>query len=81
MWLLELHIAISVLCLITFTGFSRIFRDKILSNGWIDGEIKKSGIKRWLIFFVPLLNLLMITVLFVMIIKTKQEVDEMTKEV
>lgn len=35
MWLIKLHIAFSVLCLVTFLGFRTVFRDAIKQNGWI----------------------------------------------
>ena len=55
MWLLKLHFAISVLCLITFIGFREVFREQILKNGYIPA--KKKRISGYLIFFVPILNI------------------------
>ena len=79
MWLLELHFAISVLCLVAFLGFKPIFKDKIIENGWFNDSIKGKGCNpfKWLAFFVPLLNILMIVCMFIMVVGKKEDFDKM----
>lgn len=79
MWLLKLHFAISILCLITFIGFRAVFKEQVKQNGWINKEQKKN-IFAWLGFFVPILNVLMVLLLFVMILLKKEEFEKMKEE-
>ena len=64
MWLLKLHFAFSVLCLITGFGFFALCRDEILKHGWIDPEKKNGRITVLLWFFVPLLNVFLVVLIF-----------------
>jgi len=66
MWLIRLHIAISILCLITFIGFKSVCKETIRNNGWLSDK-KKKNVFAWLVFFVPIMNILMVLILFLMI--------------
>ncbi|MBS6180541.1 MAG: hypothetical protein KH921_07110 [Erysipelotrichaceae bacterium] len=78
MWLLKLHFSISILCLLTFIGFRKVFREQILKNGYIPA--KKKYISGYFIFFVPLLNLGSVLVLFIMISIKKKDLDRWCEE-
>lgn len=81
MWLLKLHFSISVLCLITFIGFREVCRQNIKDNGWHNGEEKKKQqISGYLIFFVPIMNVLAVIVEFVIISMKKEDFDKMREE-
>ena len=75
MWLLKLHLAFSILCILTFVGFSTVFKETIRNNGYAVSENKKQ-ITAYLMFFVPLLNILAVIVLLVMVGVKKEELDE-----
>lgn len=75
MWLLKLHFAFSILCILTFIGFSKVFKETIKNNGYAVSENKKQ-ITAYLMFFVPLLNILAVIVLLVMVGVKKEELDE-----
>lgn len=80
MWLLRLHIAFSILCLLTFLGFRLVFKEKIKENGYgKDGKKKHIVSVIWL-FFVPILNLFLVIALFFMITKTKSDMEELVKQ-
>lgn len=72
MWLIKLHIAVSILCLITFIGFWVVCKETIKSNGWLS-DAKKGSVLVYLAFFVPIMNVLMVLVLFLMIGMKKEE--------
>lgn len=78
MWLLELHLAVSVLCIITFYGFVKVYKEQLKENGWLNSEIKK-GVSKYIIFFVPLMNVLSVLLLLVMIITKKEDLEDMRK--
>lgn len=77
MWLLKFHLAVSILCWMTFVGFRTVFKDTIVKNGYQSSEKKKRV--HW-IFFVPLLNVGVVLVLLVMITMTKKELDKWIEE-
>lgn len=78
MWLLKLHFSISVLCLITFIGFKEVFKQSVKDNGWIDDETKKKKkLSGYLIFFVPILNVLVVILEFMMISVKKKDFEQM----
>jgi hypothetical protein len=79
MWLLKLHLAFSILCILTFVGFSTVFKETIKNNGYAISENKKQ-ITAYLMFFVPLLNILAVIVLLVMISVKKEDLDELIKD-
>ena len=79
MWLLRFHFAISVLCLITFIGFRAVYKDSIKENGWIDDK-KPKKMSAWLMFFVPLMNVLFVACLFMMILVKKQDFEKKCEE-
>ena len=76
MWLLKLHFVISVLCMITFIGFSKVCKEVIIKNEWLE-EKKKKKFSAYLAFFVPLMNVFMIAALFMMIGMKKEDFDKM----
>ena len=78
MWLLKLHLATSILYLITFIGFSRVYGEQIKENGW--GKRNKGMISFYLIFLVPILRFLILIMLFVMIGMTKDEFYKIGEE-
>lgn len=81
MWLLRLHFAISVLCLITFMGFGKVCKEQIKANGWVNGENKKkSDIVKYLGFFVPFMNVLLVLIIFFMIGTNKSDYEKTIKE-
>lgn len=77
MWLLKLHLAVSILCWLTFMGFRTVFKDTIIKNGYQSSEKKKKV--HW-IFFIPLLNVGVVLVLLVMISMTKENLDKWMEE-
>lgn len=81
MWLIRLHIAISILCLITFLGFGKVFKETIRNNGWLLDKKEKVKLVAWLVFFVPIMNILMVLVMFLTIGMKKADFEELTKEI
>ena len=79
MWLLKLHIAISILCLLTFCGFRTVFKEVLEQNGYLK-EKKKPTMTGWLVFFIPILNVATVVVLFVCITMTKEELTKWCEE-
>lgn len=81
MWLLKLHIAFSVLCLLTFYGFLKISRDTIKRNGYgEENKKKKSSLSIAWVFFVPFLNVMALISLLIMIGTKKEELDKWKAE-
>lgn len=81
MWLLKLHFSISVLCLVTFIGFVKVFKQQIKINGWANGEEKnKKSIFKYFIFFVPIMNIMAVIIMFVMISVKKKDFEQMCEE-
>ena len=81
MWLLKLHFSVSVLCLLTFLGFGKVFKDTIINNGYSNvRDNKQTKLTSWLLFFVPLLNIGSVVTLFVMIGMKKEDLDKWTEE-
>lgn len=79
MWLLKLHFAISILILITFWGFRWACKEQLIKNGWIDKN-KKKKIPNYLLFCVPILNIVLLIAFFVMVGVTKEEFEKMKEE-
>ena len=80
MWILKLHFAISILLLITFYGFSKVCKDIVRKNGWLE-EKKKKNLFAWLVFFVPIMNIFIVILLFMMILVKKEDFEELTEYV
>lgn len=80
MWLLRLHFAISVLCLLTFVGFKHVMKDAIKENGYTSDDKKKKGVLSYWIFFIPIMNILVIIMLFVMISTKKNDLNKWVEE-
>ena len=79
MWLLELHIAASILLMITCIGLANMFKEKLKKNGWYSGK-GKGTLLTYLYFFVPLINIFITIVIILMISKTREEYDEFLKD-
>ncbi len=79
MWLLKLHFSISVLCLLTFLGFRKVFKEQIKENGYGLNQ-NKNIFSFILFFFVPILNVLMIISLFLMILVKKTDLDDVIRK-
>ena len=83
MFLIKLHLAGSILCLLTFVGFCIVFKGTIKKNGWLD---KESGWPLWkraagyLMLFVPILNILVLVCLFMMIGSTPETWEALKNE-
>ena len=81
MWLLRLHIAVSILCLLTCDGFCILCKQGIEENGW--KTEKKSLFKRiinhW-IYFIPLMNFIAVIATFMMISVKKTKYEEFAKK-
>lgn len=75
MWLLKLHIAVSILCLLTFYGFKTVFKEMLEQNGYLKDKNKAKKKVFW-IFFVPILNVACVVMLFVMLTMTKEELTK-----
>lgn len=75
MWLLKLHIAVSILCLLTFYGFKIVFKEVLEQNGYLKDKKKNTKAGPWL-FFIPFLNVTIVLILFVMIGMTKEDFDK-----
>ena len=81
MWLLKLHFSISVLCLLTFIGFKVVFKQLIKENGWIgDEKRKRKRILSYFIFFIPLMNVIMVIVMFLLIGMKKKDFDKICED-
>lgn len=84
MWLLKLHFAFSILCMITFFGVMMFSKDVLKRNGYVD-EIEgkkniryclkhiRSSISLILLMFVPILNISGVIIIFQMIRMSKDE--------
>ncbi len=81
MWLLKLHFSISVLCLLTFIGFKVVCKQLIKDNGWIgDEKRKRKSILNYFIFFIPLMNVIMVIVMFLLIGMKKKDFDKICED-
>lgn len=81
MWLLKLHFSISVLCLLTFIGFKVVLKQLIKDNGWIgDEKRKRKSILSYFIFFIPLMNVIMVIVMFLLIGMKKKDFDKICED-
>ncbi len=80
MWLLRLHFAISVLCLITFLGFRAVYKQQIKDNGWGGDNKKKKSIGALFIFFVPIMNIISAILILVMASMKKSDFDKAVEE-
>lgn len=77
MWLLKFHFCFSILCLITYTGTLKAFKEALVKNGYL--QEKKKSISRILFFFVPILNILLATVPPICTMIKKDDWKELTK--
>ena len=84
MWLLKLHFAFSILCIITFFGVMMFSKDVLKQNGYVEdikGKKKiryylrhiRSSISLILLMFVPILNISGVIIIFQMIRMSKDE--------
>ena len=72
MGLIKFHIAFSLLCLITFYGFAKVFYNNIKKNGYINDDPATLNLGLWS-FFIPIMNVLLVVVVFVMIFVKKDD--------
>lgn len=75
MWLLQLHFSVSILCLLTVWGFCKVFKEQIKENGYTSEGKKKSFFRLIWIFFIPVLNIFMVIIMFIMLSTKKQDFD------
>lgn len=80
MWLLKLHFAVSILCLLTFIGFKHVGKEIFKQNGYIDENIKKKKVFAYWIFFIPILNVFMVGLEFVMLGMKKSDLEKWCKD-
>lgn len=80
MWILRLHFAVSVLCLLTFLGFRAVYKDTVKENGWTNDKKKPRKMSGYLMFFVPIMNILFVILTFMMICVKKQDFDKWCEE-
>lgn len=84
MWLLKLHFAFSILCLITFFGVMMFSKDVLKRNGYVDEIEGKKNIRYYLrcirsfislilLMFIPILNISGVIIIFQMIRMSKDE--------
>ena len=73
MWLLNFHLAVSILCLLTFLGFRAVFKEVIIQNGYTPSDKKK---KSYWIFFIPIMNICTTAMFFIMITMKKEDLDK-----
>lgn len=81
MWLLNFHFSVSVLCLITFVGFTQLLKSVIKENGYLSEKKRKVNILSYLIFLVPILNIVLVFVGFIMIAVKKEDLEKWRDEV
>lgn len=87
MWILKLHIAISILIMIYVFGFRMIFRESINENWFKDKEKSKffkkvaGRIKLALTCFIPIINIVTSIFLTLMVVTTKEQFEELKKKV
>lgn len=75
MWLLKLHIAISVLCLLSSIGVKIVFEDRL--KRFRRDQVKKRRYRNWILFFCPVINAVLTVGLWHMALcddKTAQQV-------
>lgn len=84
MWLLKLHFAFSILCMMIFFGVMMFSKDVLKRNGYVDEIEGKKNIRYYLrcirsfislilLMFVPILNISGVIIIFQMIRITKDE--------
>lgn len=84
MWLLKLHFAFSILCMMTFFGVMMFSKDVLKRNGYVDEIEGKKNIRYYLrcirsfislilLMFVPVLNISGVIIIFQMIRMSKDE--------
>lgn len=85
MWLLKLHFAISILCLLVVIGVNTVLRQMVLDNGWGKKrhsviEVISSTIRLGFICFIPLVNFFVVLAAFVMIFVKKDDYDKWSEK-
>lgn len=80
MWLLNLHFGVSVLCMLTFCGLKVVMKSVLVENGYTNGGKKKSIIGLLWAFFIPIVNLLLVVIMFLMLSIPKDEFNTLLNE-
>lgn len=85
MWLLNLHVSISILCFLIYFGFKSFFKKNIIENGWLEDKKSNFIIKLRRIInllfasFIPILNLFIVFVILIMVFVDKTKLEELKK--
>ena len=85
MWILKLHVAVSILIILTFIGFRTVMHQVIIDNGWNKDKkhsfwkSKYNPLAYW-IFFVPVLRWICLAILFLECFCKKEKFDEFLKK-
>lgn len=90
MWLLKLHFSISILLILAYIGLKAVFKDRIKSNLCFlsnkkekhQGFLKRTAgnIRFYLLLLCPIMNVIMMFVLFVIAIADKQYLQKFKEE-
>ena len=78
MWLLGVHIIISILCFMAMVRIINMYKAEIIANGWLEGV--KGRWTSLLYVLIPVYNLLMVFVLMMMVFVKKVDFDKWIKE-
>jgi peptidoglycan biosynthesis protein MviN/MurJ (putative lipid II flippase) len=78
MWLLKLHFAVSILCLLVLIGVNTVLLPIVKDNGWgkekhSAKEVVSATIRLVFTSFIPLINLLVMLASFIMILVKKED--------
>ncbi len=57
MWLLKFHVAVSILCLMSYMGVRIVFNDRLKRFEGKQKKPKKKNYLNWLLFFCPGFNI------------------------
>lgn len=80
MWLLKLHFSASILCLLTFIGFKHVGKEILKQNGYIDENKKNKKVFDYWVFFIPILNVFIVGIEFVMLVMKKSDLEKWCEE-
>lgn len=78
MWLLGMHIVISILCFVAIVRIANTYKAEIVANGWLEGV--KGRWTSLLYILIPVFNILMIFAVMMMTSVKKEDFDRWIKE-